>query len=170
MPGSRLPGILPGGVGVNLSAQAAAPEAYSMPQPAMAPAGAMGIGPMGGPGPKQWTVLFDGPVVIENGGALLYDSTLDASKPPAPTTITGLRLQLGQDGVDRSQIDQSVEVLLYVEDPALPRARVRLSDLLRHGERPLNLACGENQLVRVELRDPAGVLVDGMEVVLGIRW
>ncbi len=169
MPSGRMRGILPGGPGVNLSVQAA-PEAYSMPQPAMAPGMAMGIGPMGGPGPKEWTVLFDGPVAIENGSALLYDSTSDALKPPAPTTITGLRVQLGQDVADRSQIDASVEILLYVEDPALPRARVRLADLLRHGERPLNLACGENQLVRVELRDPAAMLAGGMEVVVEIRW
>jgi Ca-activated chloride channel family protein len=162
-------GLLPGGPGVNLSVQAA-PEAYSMPQPAMAPGMAMGIGPMGGPDPKEWTLLFGGQVVIENGRALLYDSTQNASKPPAPTTITGLRVQPGQDVVNRFQIDGSVEILLYVADPALPRARVRLADLLRHGERPLNLACGENQLVRVELRDSAGMLAGGMEVVVEIRW
>ena len=48
-------------------------------------------------------------------------------------------------------------ILIFVEDLAAPRARVRMADLLRQGgERPLNLAWSEGQPLRVVLLDPRG--------------
>ncbi len=133
-------------------------------------AGSMGVGPAG-PAPKEWQVIFEGQILSKNGSILLYDSTQDVQKPPAPTTITGLRAAMNPDGSDGRRLDRKIEILVFVGDPALPRAKVKLVDLLRHGERPLNLACGENDLVRIELRDPRGFFAtQSDEVELAIQW
>ena len=49
-------------------------------------------------------------------------------------------------------------LLLFVEDPALPRVRIQLADLLRQGgKRPLNVRYTKGQRLRVVLSDPQGV-------------
>jgi hypothetical protein len=165
-----LPGIAAPGAGGPTPAMAI--PMHAVPPGAMERRKAtMGMGPGGGSASKEWHVIFGGPVLCVNGSALLYDSTQSRPEPPAPTTITGLRANMGNELSAWRQVDRRVELLIFVGDPALPRARVRLSDLLRHGERPLNLSCDENQLVRVELRDPNGVLATGSdELELAIRW
>jgi Ca-activated chloride channel family protein len=48
-------------------------------------------------------------------------------------------------------------LLVYVDDMALPRARIRLADLARlGGGRPLNLRKVPGQAVRIVLSDPGG--------------
>ena len=60
---------------------------------------------------------------------------------------------------------------MFVGDPAAPRARVRLADVLRQGgRRPLNLRRDAGQLVRIVVDDPDGVWAGGVpavEIVLG---
>jgi Ca-activated chloride channel family protein len=48
-------------------------------------------------------------------------------------------------------------LLLFVDDMAMPRARIRLADLVRlGGSRPVNLRKEAGQIVRVVLADPRG--------------
>ncbi len=164
LPGIAAPGDVVGGPTVRI-------PTHMVPMAAMARhPGSVGMGPAGSVS-QEWQVIFKGNILSERGSLLLYDSTRDLPKPPAPTTITGLRAQMGKDGSAWRSLKPTIEILVFVGDPALPRAKVKLVDLLRHGERPLNLACNENELVRIELRDPDGVFASKSdEVELAIRW
>ena len=50
---------------------------------------------------------------------------------------------------------RDLELLLYVGDPVAPRARVRLADLARAGQRPLNVLYRKGDPVRAVLAGPA---------------
>jgi Ca-activated chloride channel family protein len=53
-----------------------------------------------------------------------------------------------------TKVDAGLSLLLFVDDLATPRARVRLADLLRQGgERPLNLQKQPGQMIRLVLHD-----------------
>ena len=178
---SGLPGIAASSPNLDVAAMQADLSApfmskLPMPAPSMMPlpqaAGSLGSGPMGGPAASEWIILYNGPVMIENGRQVLYESDgQGAERPPTPTMITGIRVRMDGHAPDWRAIDRRVEIHVFVGDLAMPRAESRLADLLRHGERPLNLACGADQIVRIELRDPSGFFAtrtDGLE--LGIRW
>ena len=56
---------------------------------------------------------------------------------------------------DVSALDGSLVLLLYIDDMAVPRARVKLTDLIKQGGvRPLNLRFQPGQIVRITLEDP----------------
>lgn len=140
------------------------PNALSMPMPpamvASVDAPFAGV-PRGG-GMPQWRELFRGtlPPGAEN---LLFDATDAGDAGGRTELISGLRVTLPGDArAELSGADLSgVTLLLYVGDPALPRARVRLTDLLRSSPRPLNLTRRPGDLLRLVLVDPDGRLAPG---------
>lgn len=98
--------------------------------------------------------LFSGVPSFANGQAVLFDSTQE-DKLPEQATLS--RLQVRFTGAAPGEIDRDLALLLFVGDMALPRARIRLADLVRlGGARPLNLRKGPGQAVRVVLVDPNG--------------
>jgi Ca-activated chloride channel family protein len=66
------------------------------------------------------------------------------------------------DGPAPHPIDRDIKLLIYVGDLAMPRATVRIADLVRVGnERPLNLRRRKDDVVRLILRDPNGTWASG---------
>lgn len=97
--------------------------------------------------------VFAGRPQWDGGQATLWDSTVE-SLLPDQGTIARLEVRFASDP---GEIDRGLALLVYVEDMAMPRARIRLADLVRlGGERPLNLRKGPGQAVRVVLVDPNG--------------
>lgn len=69
-------------------------------------------------------------------------------------------------------VDDELALLVYVGDPTVPRARVRLADVVRAGgRRPLNIRRNSGQEVRVIVDDPAGTWAAGVPAFeLGITF
>ncbi len=117
-------------------------------------------------------LLYAGSPAFVNGAAVLFDSGRpeDAGKLTDSGRLTRLRGHFPGGSPSPGSLDPGLALLLYVDDLSLPRARVRLVDLLRQGgERPLNLSRRPGQRVRIELVDPAGAWASGapvMEVAL----
>jgi Ca-activated chloride channel family protein len=114
--------------------------------------------------------LFDGVPDIANGEAVLFDSSRGEDAGKLPDVVTFSRLVVRFSGGAPKRVDRSLSLLVFVGDLSSPRARVRLSDLLRRGERPLNLTKRAGEVVRVVLVDPKGVWAQGapqIEVSLG---
>jgi Ca-activated chloride channel family protein len=150
----------------------------SGPSPSMA-------APLGGVAPSQSMAdfaavheappaapVFSGVPQFTAGEAVLFDSARpeDASRLPGDTTFTRLRVRL-PGAPAPADLDPELALLIFVEDLAAPRARVRLADLLRQGgERPLNLLRRAGQVVRIVLVDPSGAWAQSapkLEVMLG---
>jgi Ca-activated chloride channel family protein len=129
--------------------------------------------PSAAPAGTDLAVLFAGAPSFANGAAMLFDSsqTGNAGKLPDSETLTRLQVRFPGGAPKPESIDPGLALLIFVEDLSEPRARVRLSDLIRQGgERPLNLRRRPGQRVRVELVDPAGAWASGapaIEVALG---
>lgn len=117
--------------------------------PSLAQAGkapAHGIGPLS---------LFSGVPSFTNGEALLFDSALSPDLLPAGAIIKRLIVRF-PDGMSAS-LDAGLAILIFLGDLSLPRARVRLTDLLRQGgERPLNLKRAGSEVLRLVLEDGSG--------------
>jgi Ca-activated chloride channel family protein len=116
------------------------------------------------------TVLFSGTPVFAGQEALLFDSASSPMALPAGSTLSRLAIRF-LDGVSDSPVDRGLTLLIYVDDPMSPRARVRLADLLRQGgERPLNVRRQAGQVIRVVLQDANGAWASSaqrLEVRLG---
>jgi len=71
---------------------------------------------------------------------------------------------------DTGAFPDGAELLLFVGDMARARARVRLSDLLGGATRPLNITCGDGQVLRLVLLVPGtGTQAIGqLKVTLGV--
>jgi Ca-activated chloride channel family protein len=103
--------------------------------------------------------VFSGAPHPADGEAVLYDAT-DGDELPDETVLT--RLSLRFDGGPPSSVDRGLELLIYVGDPAMPRATVRLADLVRTGGgRPLNVRRSAGEMVRIVLVDPNGAWASG---------
>ncbi len=100
--------------------------------------------------------VFKGKPTLKGGEAVLFDSTGKGKKVLAPPrTLTRLAVQFPHGAPDPQSLPTGLAIALYLDDPAVPRATVRLAELLRQGgERPLNLAWRSGQLLRVVLLDP----------------
>ncbi len=148
------------------------PMPSGMPLPAMQPmmamAGPLGAVPGGG---QQMALRKKAKAVAVFEGALsagaLYDSAAGKDALPAEGTLAGLELRAAGKP-DWRRVDPSATLLLYVGDPAAPRARVRLADLLRHGRRPLNLRRGQGDVVRLVLEGDASALA-GQSVTITLE-
>lgn len=103
--------------------------------------------------------VFSGVPVLSRGEAVLFDST-QRDDLPSGVTLTHVALQF--DGPAPHPIDRDIKLLIYVGDLAMPRATVRIADLVRVGnERPLNLRRRKDDVVRLILRDPNGTWASG---------
>jgi Ca-activated chloride channel family protein len=118
--------------------------------------------------------LFSGVPSFEGGRAVLFDTARaeEAVKLSGEATISAVRVGFPRGAPDPARLDPGLTLLLFVDDLSQPRAKVRLTDLLRQGnERPLNLRLHPGQRLQVVLQDPAGAWVsDGplMEVELAL--
>lgn len=102
-------------------------------------------------------VIFSGTPQFSAGEAVLFDSRQQPDSLPEALTLTQLAVRFPAGAPDIQSLDPSLTILIYVDDLASPRARVRLTDLLRQGGlRPLNLTRSPGQLVRLLLADPTG--------------
>jgi Ca-activated chloride channel family protein len=102
------------------------------------------------------TIHFDGVPRFANGRAVLYDSERDGPPLPSRGVLRGLRVRF-PDGPSSPPIPSELELLLFAEDDAVPRARMRLVDFQRaDGVRPLNVAYRPGDLIRLVLVDPSG--------------
>jgi Ca-activated chloride channel family protein len=116
--------------------------------------------------------VFSGEPRSANGETLLFDSTQAEDVLPDAGIIRRLTVRFANGMPDPAQLGHELELWLYVGDPATPRARVRLADLVRQrGERPLNIARQPGEMVRLMLRDPTAawaLKAPRLEVVLEI--
>jgi hypothetical protein len=93
-------------------------------------------------------VVFSGRAAFDGAQAILFDSTKTSDLLAEKGRITGIALR----GVEIGQgSGRGASLLIYVGDLAQPRARVRIADLMRQGERPLNLAWEPDNVVRIVL-------------------
>jgi hypothetical protein len=67
------------------------------------------------------------------------------------------------DPIDPTSLDSELVLLLFVDDLAVPRAKVKLSDVIRQdGRRPLNLRHAVGEPVRLTIADPTGTWITGV--------
>lgn len=105
---------------------------------------------------------FAGVPTFDKGEAVLFDTTRDsdAAYLPDDTTLVRLQVEFPNGTPDAASLDSGLVIKLYVDDPATPRAQVRLTDLVRQGGiRPLNLARRSGERVRIVLVDVAGTWI-----------
>jgi Ca-activated chloride channel family protein len=92
--------------------------------------------------------IFEGVPSFTNGQAILWDETL-----PKGATLSRIEVVFAEPPPDT--LDRGLALWIYVEDLAMPRARIRLADLVQlGGQRPLNLRVRAGGAVRVVLVDP----------------
>jgi Ca-activated chloride channel family protein len=101
--------------------------------------------------------VFSGIPVFQNGEAVLFDST-QTTLLPEQATLSSLTLHFAKTAPQK--LDRGLQLQLFVGDLAMPRATIRLADLLR-GPRPLNLRKTAGQVVRVVLVDANGAWASG---------
>ncbi len=117
--------------------------------------------------------LFSGIPVFADGEAVLFDTGRDEdnAKLPLSATFTKLEIRFPNGKPDLNALSQNLMILLFVDDLAQPRARVRLSDLLRQGgARPLNVQRVSGQAVRIALVDDSGNPPALPMLELALRW
>lgn len=111
-----------------------------------------------GASPAVANLLFAGVPAFANGEAVLFDSRreTDKNKMSASVTLSELTVQVSGP-LDLNTLSRDLMLLLYVDDMTMPRARVRLVDLLRQGgTRPLNVQRTGGQSMRLVLGDTSG--------------
>ena len=111
------------------------------------------------PAQQNSIVLFSGVPKFDGGQAILFDSssTAAAGQLPANGTISLVEIRFPTGTPDSKTLDPGLCLLVYVDDLSLPRARVRLADVIRQGgKRPLNILRQSGQVVQFVLVDPAG--------------
>lgn len=105
----------------------------------------------------QEAVIFRGEVKAGHDAVLLYSSVAQPTLPEA-MTIGGIALRLLDPADNTATPDRDLALQLFIGDLASPRARIRLHDLLRQGQRPLHLQRTAGQSIELRLVDPAGWL------------
>jgi Ca-activated chloride channel family protein len=155
-PPQTTPGLLQ-----NLTSRFRQRKAFSVEQ--STPAG-------GGP---ALSPIFQGIPEFSGGEAVLFDTAREEDSARMADTAHLRRLSLRATGAafDPKALDRETALLLYVDDLATPRAKVRLTDLLRQGTRPLNLHRQAGQRVRLVLADPGGKLRDSLlDIEVFLEW
>ncbi len=118
-------------------------------------------------------IVYSGQPALANGETVLFDSTKNSTPFPLPgkATFNRLIVQFPDGDPDPSSLDPALSLLLYLDDLASPRAKVRIVDLARlGGERPLHVRKNFTQPVRIVLVDPNGAWrteAQWLEVFLG---
>jgi hypothetical protein len=131
-------------------------SAAAKPSPQSAPPTPAGLpmpdaGPVRRPPAPAPLVIFSGAPDLSGGQAVLHDGPL-ALPAGAEAVIGGLTFKWQGK---QAEAPRDVELLLFVGDLVAPRARVRLADLARAGQRPLNLLYRRGDPLRVVLAGPA---------------
>ena len=91
---------------------------------------------------------------MDKGQAVLIEQAVERE-----TTLSQIAVELD---VEPGRLDRELALWVYVQDLAMPRARIRLADLMRlGGRRPLNLMAKAGEVVRIVLVDPKGVWAAG---------
>lgn len=99
--------------------------------------------------------LFEQTPTFAGDRATLFDSRQGMGPLSSAGTLSRLTLEFPKGKPDAAALDTGLELLLFMDDLASPRARVRLSDLLRMGgTRPLNLRYNAGAVILVVLADP----------------
>jgi len=100
--------------------------------------------------------LFEGIPFFSKGEAILFDSSRKEQADKVPNTVILKKLEcIIKDTI--SQTATGLYLLLYIEDPAVPRVKALIKDLLRHdGSRPLNIQRTNGELLKIVLVDPDG--------------
>lgn len=133
------------------------PEAEASPQPA-----------------ARLEPIYRGKPVSSGGEAVLLDTSRpqDAAKVPESGVLAKLVIEFPKGAPPVASLDPGLYLLVFVDDLASPRARVRLADLVRLGlERPLNIARSAGQVVKVVLADANGVwAAQAPEMVVTLVW
>ena len=123
--------------------------------------------------PPAQVVVFAGVPIFSGDTALLYATDAQPQPTivlPGEGTLTGLQARCLKPG-NAMLVDQDVLLLLFVGDLAEARAKIRLSDLLRQGQRPLNVLRRAGQVVRLVLQDPTGALrPHPLALEITLRW
>ncbi|MFP4396210.1 MAG: hypothetical protein ACLFTI_13210, partial [Anaerolineales bacterium] len=102
-------------------------------------------------------VVFSGAPSWEQGQAVLMDS-VQKDQLPAPATLSQVAVRFVGPTPKPRALGRDLKLLIFVGDLALPRATIRLSDLIRGGgARPLNLRRRQGDVVKIVLSDPQGV-------------
>lgn len=118
--------------------------------------------------------LVDDTLAFGKGDVLLFDSkrTVDAGKLGAPIRLHRLQVEFPDGAPDAATLDECIAVLLFIDDVNTPRARVRLTDLVRQGGlRPLNLMRNENQRVCVVITHGASAPASlPMRLRISLHW
>jgi Ca-activated chloride channel family protein len=118
--------------------------------------------------------VFTGRPVFADGEAVLLDTARaeDDAKAPAAGVLTKLMIRFAKGTPPAASLDPGLCLLIFVDDLASPRARVRLADLARLGlERPLNIARSAGQVVKVVLADAGGVwAAEAPEIAVILVW
>ncbi len=146
--------------------------AFAQPQPSLMamPATGGGIGALRTE--PVYHPLFSGPLfsgepIWSGGRATLYEGDPAAGEE---ITLRGVRAGLNS-GAKAAELPDNLMLLIYVEDLTQASARVRLRDLLRMGERPLNLCKRTGALVRLELVGAEKMQqMAGIELEVSLAW
>jgi Ca-activated chloride channel family protein len=101
--------------------------------------------------------VFEGTPVFSGNEAVLVDFGTKLGGLPQTASLSGIAADYSGD-----PFADDVQLLLYLsDDPVTPRARIRLSELVSGGKRPLNLFYRKGQLLRIVLVDPSEKGVKG---------
>ncbi len=134
----------------------------------------MGLSPLGGyvseDAPRQaagtHVVLFSGTPDFRNGEAVLFEGDSGAGGGQLSGEVTLKSLAIDFPGGAPASAGAELVLLLFVEDLAAPRARIRIADLLRQGgTRPLNVRRRAGEALRLVLVDPEGIWAAGPPVM-----
>jgi len=84
---------------------------------------------------------------------IIYDSRQKDAKPSCTGNIMLKGIEAVYSGkISSKQIPRDLFIVIYVDDPVSPAAKVALKDLaLNHNRRPLNLKLGKGQLLLIKL-------------------
>ena len=120
---------------------------------------------------RSQTVLFSGVPAFAGERAVLFDSRFQQDRIPQAVTISGIRVRFTGGVSQPARFDPRLSLVIYVGDLAVPRAKVRLADLMRQGERPLNLLRSSGEIVRFVLEDMSGAFaLKPLPIELIVKW
>lgn len=102
-------------------------------------------------------IIFEGVPVSSNGEAVLFDSANDGKVLAGAFRLDRLIVEFSDGIPDAPSVGPDAKILIYVDDMAVPRAAVKLADMIRqNGVRPLNISLSAGSVIRVVLAVPAG--------------
>ncbi|MEW6244680.1 MAG: VIT domain-containing protein [Bacillota bacterium] len=119
--------------------------------------------------------VFTGSPQFVEGRSVLFDSGRDedlAMLPERDLILSGMKISFPGGMREAVETYAGFDLLLFVDDPLLPRAKVSLADLIQQdGERPLNLTKRANQRLRILMLHRGGEDRETLPVLeLVLEW